>query len=418
MLQINGLSPSTIGAADRWRRSGPPVDRSDRPWPALRGIDRRSAGIRQMLTKNQPTVSIIIKALNEERHIAAAIESALAALGEIDGEVILADGGSSDRTIEIARRYPVMIVQLNKAEDRSCGSGAQLGFQYSRGEYLMLFDGDMRLHDGFLPAAIEVLRANPTVAGVGGTVIDLGIDNLEYEQRSKRHDRDRRVGSVTRLNGSGLYRRSAIESIGYLTDRNLHGAEEFDLGARLHAGGWTLAKIDREVVDHHVHTGNAYRLLLRRVANKNAFATGELLRAAVGRPHFRFVVGKDHNCFLLLLVVGWWMTLLLTPVVLSGWSAVFAAGAVLLFPLAAMSLRWRSVRLGLYSLAAWNVYALSFWPGLLRPRACPSGWIDSTVVQASPPRIDDAPPAGDVSQTFRDTLSVPACDAGDLRSPR
>jgi hypothetical protein len=48
-----------------------------------------------MLEKLQPTVSIIIKALNEERHIASAIESALAALCGIDGEVILADGRSS-----------------------------------------------------------------------------------------------------------------------------------------------------------------------------------------------------------------------------------------------------------------------------------------------------------------------------------
>ncbi len=40
---------------------------------------------------HQLTVSIIIKALNEEEHIASAIESALAALGEIDAEVILAE---------------------------------------------------------------------------------------------------------------------------------------------------------------------------------------------------------------------------------------------------------------------------------------------------------------------------------------
>ena len=46
-----------------------------------------------------PAVSIIIKALNEERYIATAIESALIALAGLDGEVILADSGSSDRTI-------------------------------------------------------------------------------------------------------------------------------------------------------------------------------------------------------------------------------------------------------------------------------------------------------------------------------
>src|ERR1041385_5734182 len=79
------------------------------------------------------TVSIIIKALNEERYIAAAIESALAAMRGIAGEIILADCASTDRTIEIARRYPIKIVQMTHAEDRSCGAGAQLGFQYSSG---------------------------------------------------------------------------------------------------------------------------------------------------------------------------------------------------------------------------------------------------------------------------------------------
>jgi cellulose synthase/poly-beta-1,6-N-acetylglucosamine synthase-like glycosyltransferase len=54
------------------------------------------------LKQQQRTVSIIIKALNEERHIASAIESALAALREIDGEVILADGGSTDRFPRLA----------------------------------------------------------------------------------------------------------------------------------------------------------------------------------------------------------------------------------------------------------------------------------------------------------------------------
>src|SRR5262249_17995904 len=150
--------------------------------------------------------------------------------------------------------------------DRSCGSGAQLGFQYSSGRHLLLMDGDMQLHEGFLQAAIDVLGKEPTVAGVGGDIIDCEIENREFEQRNKRYDPDRAPGRVTRLNGCGLYRRSAIESIGYLTDRNLHGAEELELAARLHARGWTLVRINRPAVDHHGHTENAYRLLLRRVA--------------------------------------------------------------------------------------------------------------------------------------------------------
>ncbi len=340
-----------------------------------------------MLQKHQPTVSVIIKALNEERRIAEAIESALASLGDIDGEVILADGGSSDRTVEIARRYPIAIVQLNRVADRSCGSGAQLGFQYSRGRYLCLMDGDMRLHDGFLAAAVRFLDEHPAVAGVGGTVIECETASLEFEQRSRRHDPDRRPGAVTRLNGSGLYRRPAIESIGYVTDRNLHGAEELDLAARLRAQGWTLARIDCPAVDHHGHTENAYYLLLRRMVTRNACATGEIFRAAIGRPHFWFVVGEDNNTLLCGLVAAWWATIALVPFVVGGVAALAAIAGLVVFPFAAMSLRWRSLRYGLYSVTAWNVYALSFLPGFIRSRAAPAQWIDSSVLQQVAPAM-------------------------------
>jgi glycosyltransferase involved in cell wall biosynthesis len=330
--------------------------------------------------ETRPTVSIIIKALNEERHIAAAIESAIGALGESDGEVILADGGSSDRTVEIARRYPILIVRLNRSEDRSCGSGAQLGFQYSRGRYLLLVDGDMRVNSGFLAAAIDTLSRNPSLAGVGGVLSEPSVVNEEYEQRRKCHDPDRHPGRVTRLDCSGLYRRTAIESIGYLTDRNLHGAEEFDLGARLHSAGWALAKIDRPIAHHELHTGSAYRLLLRHVLDRRACAPGELVRAAVGRRHFRFVMRNDRQWKMCLLVTGWWITVL-TTLALPGWLSASAAVGIFLFPFAGMSLRRRSVRLGLYSVAVSNVKALCFLPGLLRPRISPASWIESTVLR-------------------------------------
>src|SRR5262249_1165294 len=152
-----------------------------------------------MPTRTRPTVSVIIKALNEERHIASAIESALAALGEIEGEVILADGGSSDGTIDIARRYPITIVQLTNAADRSWGPGAQLGFEYSGGRYLLLIDGDLQNLVVFLPGARGVLEDNPGVGGVGGSITDCKTQKEESEQRPNRNTPARSAGPVPRL---------------------------------------------------------------------------------------------------------------------------------------------------------------------------------------------------------------------------
>src|SRR5262249_27165054 len=309
-------------------------------------------------------LSIIIKALNEERNIASAIESALAAIEGIDAEVILADSSSTDRTVEIARRYPIKIVCLSNRADRSCGVGAQLGFQYSRGRYLCLMDGDMRLRQGFPRAAIQFLEENPKVAGVGGLIIERETESLEFVQRAERKDLDRRPGAVTRLDCSGLYRRAAIHSMGYLTDRNLHAGEELDLGARLHSGGWALARIDLPAIDHYGHPGSAVRLLLRRLATCISFGTGEVMRAAIGRPHFHFIVRNDKNLVLVSFVLIWWLTIAAIPLVWSGLPALLATAALFLSPFMVMAWRWRSLRTGIYSVMAWNVIALGFFPGL------------------------------------------------------
>jgi hypothetical protein len=97
------------------------------------------------------------------------------------------------------------------------------------------------------------------------------------------------------------------------------------------------------------------------------------------------VVAKDKNTLLCLFVAGWWAAMASAPFLLSGFAAVLAIASLFLLPFAAMSLRWRSIRLALYSVAAWNVYAASFLPGLLRPRVSPTRWIDSITLKSGSP---------------------------------
>ncbi len=345
-----------------------------------------------MLEKARPRVSIIIKAFNEEQHIAAAIESALAALDGADGEVILADSASTDATIAIAQKYPIKIVCLNNAADRSCGAGAQLGYQYSRGEFLCLMDGDMQLHADFLAAGICFLEQNPTVAGVGGAVIDRDVGNLEYAKRATRYDPDRQPGPVTRLNGCGLYRRSAISNDGYVTDRNLHGGEELELAARLRARGWTLARINYLAVDHYGHTGSPFRLLLRRIMTRNASGPGEIIRASIGQPQFGFIVRNDKCSLICGFVALWWISIAAVALLASGLTAVLTSAGLIILPFAAMAVRWRSVRNAIYSISVWQVHALFFLPGFLRSRTPPSSWMASTVIKDPLIGQDNAPP--------------------------
>jgi glycosyltransferase involved in cell wall biosynthesis len=330
-----------------------------------------------------PDVTIIIKALNEERHIARAIESAVAALKDMPGEIILADSASTDRTVEIAAQYPIKIVGLTNITDRSCGAGVQLGYQYSSGRYVCLIDGDMRLHKPFLSAAIEFLETHPQFAGVGGMIVECETGNLEYVKRASAADPDRLPGEVKRLDCGGVYRREALEATGYMGDRNLHGGEELELGARLRALGWRLARIDVPAIDHHGHSGDPYALLRRRWATGFAFSTGEILRGTFGTSAFRLVLRKLRwELFLFAAVHAWWLTLIAAPFLVRGpFAAALTVAALALLPFVAMSLRCRSVSLGIYSVAAWNVYAAGLWPGLLRRRIDPARRIPSAVLR-------------------------------------
>lgn len=314
-------------------------------------------------------VTVGIKALNEEAHIAAALESALTAVTPFAGEVILADSGSTDATIAIARRYPVRILQLRDPAVRSCGAGAQLAFQGARGDYFYLLDGDMVLAPGFLAAGIAYLEAHPQAGAVGGRVRQCNTASEEFRIRADAVVRDAhwRAGAVDRLDCGGLYRSAAIRQIGYFADRNLHSFEEFDLGARLAAAGWTLARIDVPAVDHFGHTSGGYRLLWRRLRTGYVGGPGEVLRAALGRPHAGIVLRGLGHIRTGIAVIVWW-GLLIAAAALMPWLLVALVAA----PLAFLSWRRGSLALGVYSLASWNATACGLLSGLMRRRVPPT----------------------------------------------
>ncbi|MGX1788305.1 glycosyltransferase family 2 protein [Bosea sp. NPDC055332] len=326
-------------------------------------------------------VSVILKTLNEEARIAAAIESVLAALDGIGGEIIVADGGSRDGTLAIAARYPVRVVQLEPAIRPSCGIGPQLGFQYSREPFICLMDGDMLLDPGFLPEALAYLSGNPRTAGVTGHVEEMNDTSLEYVRRGRRASPENRTGAIDRMNGGGLYRRAAIEQAGYLSDRNLHGYEEFDLGLRLRARGWTLHRLDRRFVRHFGHAISAYALLLRRWKSGYLRGIGELLRAALGQPQWRRLVQDLPELKLWTLVYLWLAVMIVLPFTLPSPALGLAIDAALTAGIVGMmSLRQRSLSLGLYAVVAWLFHAAALPLGFFQARQAPEVWIASRIV--------------------------------------
>jgi glycosyltransferase involved in cell wall biosynthesis len=311
-------------------------------------------------------VSIVIKALNEERHVRASIESALAAVARVGGEVILADSGSTDATVEIARGYPVTVVQLKHPAERRCGVGPQLGYQKARGEFVYILDGDMELDPSFLPEALAAMEADSRLGGVAGLVEERSEASYQFRGR-KRRAHERKVRACEWLDMGGLYRAEALRDVGYFSNRNLHAYEEMELGLRLCAAGWTLRRIPTRGVLHHGRDEGNWPLLVRRWQSRYLDGAGELIRAAVGRPYFYRAVQTQKHLFVGLLV---W----------AGLIAALLAAPFTLWPLAALTalvvalvlLRARrvgNVRDAWFGQVVWQVTSLAMLRGLLaRPR--------------------------------------------------
>lgn len=306
-------------------------------------------------------VSIIIKTLNEESNIRRAVESSLNALATVPGggEVIVADSLSTDRTVEFAACYPIRIVQLSNPADRCCGVGAELGYWVANGDFLYILDGDMELTSGFLEEAIAIMETEPSVVGVGGQVEEMNVVNAEFRGRAQRPPEHMSPGVVDRLNGGGLYRRTAIETAGYLTNRNLHAFEEYELAIRLRQFGGTLMRLDRPSLRHYGHTDESFGLLLRRWRSRYAWGLGELLRECRGGRALVTVVTEIRLLQSVIAVWIWWAAILAcaTGAILWSWSP-WVIVLVGLAPLLAASVRRKSLIDGAYVVAFLCVMAV------------------------------------------------------------
>lgn len=327
------------------------------------------------------TVSVIINAFNDEDHVAAAIESSLAAVGEVGGEVVLADGNSTDRTVEIASRYPIRIVQLLNPSEQCRGITPQLGFQHSRGDYLYILDADSQMLVGFLPRALAFLAQHPEAAAVGGRL--LKADEMRVERQ--RTIRIRPPRRVDQLDGGGLYRRRAVDESGYLTDRNLHSHEEFELALRLQTLGWKLWRIPVDVTTHPGFDGPPYQLLMRQWRNRSVWGLGELVRAAAAQSRLRLVLRRAPALRICLGVLAWWALLLSAAF----WPFSPLAGLAAFATLAAapwllILCRQRSPRVASYSLLSWCLNTAGLVRGVLRQPRAPREAIASRVLQEPP----------------------------------
>ncbi len=102
-------------------------------------------------------VSIVMPCLNEAESLEPCIRKAQGAIAELgcSGEVLIADNGSTDGSIELAQSLGARVVHV---KNKGYGSALQGGFAAARGEYIVMGDADGSYDFAHLPRFVEALQ--------------------------------------------------------------------------------------------------------------------------------------------------------------------------------------------------------------------------------------------------------------------
>jgi GT2 family glycosyltransferase len=194
-----------------------------------------------------PKVSVVIPNYNG----AALLEKCLKGLAQQvyrDFEVILVDNGSSDNSIDLARKAcpNLTLIEL----DRNLGFAAAVnkGIKSARGSLVALLNNDALPRTVWLRALVRTMDEHPPEMGAVASKMLLEDDPLRiddagdrlswtgsaekvgHRQPSSRFTERREVFSACA--GATLYRKAFLEEVGYFDEKFFAYLEDIDLGLR------------------------------------------------------------------------------------------------------------------------------------------------------------------------------------------
>lgn len=176
-------------------------------------------------------LSVVIPTLDA----AATLGGCLAALGDAD-EVVVADGGSGDRSRDIAAAAGARLVRCDRGRGRQLAAGAKA----ARGDWLLFLHADTRLRPGWRAAAAAHAAAAPGRAAC----FRFRLDDPAWQARLVERGVALRVGLLALPYGDqGLFlSRALYEAVGGY--RPLPLMEDVDLVRRLGRRRLALLPVD------------------------------------------------------------------------------------------------------------------------------------------------------------------------------
>ena len=194
--------------------------------------------------KKTTLISVIIPTLNEEKVLTETLIQFNKAKGRYDFEVIVSDGGSKDKTVNIAKKWVDKVVTHTGETRQTIASGKNAGTKVAAGDLYVFLDSDIRIPDidNFFEKVLQEFHKSIIVAATAKILI--------YPEEETFFDRlfhnffTLLIATVNLLGMGGsqgecqIIRSNYFNKIGGFNEK-LVASEDFDLFVRLNKIGKT-----------------------------------------------------------------------------------------------------------------------------------------------------------------------------------
>jgi len=209
--------------------------------------------------------SVVIPNWNGAHHLPVCLES-LRRQTYPDVEVIIADNGSTDESLELLARDYTKVQVLALGENRGFAGACNAGMQAARGEFVVLLNNDTETDPRWLEQVVAAFQRHPEAgivaskmllfdqrdtfhtAGdfyrVDGTPGNRGV----WQKDTGQYDREEYVFSA--CGGSAAYRKITLDQVGLLDETFFFSCEDVDLAWRAQLTGWRCIYAPKAVVYH------------------------------------------------------------------------------------------------------------------------------------------------------------------------
>ena len=181
-----------------------------------------------------PKISLVTPVFNSVRYLEATLRSVLSQ-GYPNLEYIVIDGGSTDGSLDILRKYEGHLHSWVSEPDRGMYEAINKGFTRSSGELMGWISATDMLHAGSLFVVGSVFRTFPQVEWITGRPTGFSDDGMAAEiLKLRRWSRWPFLAGANRYiqQESTFWRRSLWERAGSHVDDSRRNASDFELWVR------------------------------------------------------------------------------------------------------------------------------------------------------------------------------------------